>query len=302
MAITQVITALPTAPDPATMTAAVFSSTAAASVLAQKAMTPELNTFATQANALATTVNDDKVTSTAQAALATSQAALATAAAAAALSTANTTLWVSGTSYSVGNTVYSPINVRSYRRLVAGAGTTDPSADATNWTLLGGGLSVYDLATTTGTWVCPATGYYKITVQDGGNSGATNSGISRPGASGGAAGVRLLLLTAGITYTRTVGAAGAINGAGTTLGETAGGASSFSGSGITTLTSSNATFKAAGGSANGTTGSGPNGASFMSPNSSSSGASTIGYGTGSGSTSAGAAGSAGMPGAVLIEG
>lgn len=81
MAITQVITALPTAPDPATMTAAAFSSAAAASVLAQKAMTPELNTFATQANALATQASADSATATAGAATATTKAAEAAASA-----------------------------------------------------------------------------------------------------------------------------------------------------------------------------------------------------------------------------
>lgn len=55
--ITQVITTLPTAPDPATMTRDEFSTAAAASVLAQKAMVPEINTWATQANALTTALN-----------------------------------------------------------------------------------------------------------------------------------------------------------------------------------------------------------------------------------------------------
>lgn len=49
---------------------------------------------------------------------------------------AGATIWVSGTSYSVGDVRYSPINQRSYRRIVGGGGTTDPSADATNWALV----------------------------------------------------------------------------------------------------------------------------------------------------------------------
>jgi hypothetical protein len=44
------------------------------------------------------------------------------------------TLWVSGTSYVVGNKVYSPVNYRSYECIVNVSGTTDPSADAANWT------------------------------------------------------------------------------------------------------------------------------------------------------------------------
>jgi hypothetical protein len=43
------------------------------------------------------------------------------------------TLWVSGTSYTPGDVVQSPINDRWYRCLIATSGTTDPSADGTNW-------------------------------------------------------------------------------------------------------------------------------------------------------------------------
>ena len=46
---------------------------------------------------------------------------------------ANAVKWVSGTTYTAGNAVYSPINFQSYRRTTNGAGTTDPSLDATNW-------------------------------------------------------------------------------------------------------------------------------------------------------------------------
>jgi len=45
-------------------------------------------------------------------------------------------LWVSGTTYVVGDKRYSPANGLLYRRIVAGAGTTDPSADSTNWLLM----------------------------------------------------------------------------------------------------------------------------------------------------------------------
>lgn len=41
--------------------------------------------------------------------------------------------WVSGTTYAIGNARYSPIDGQTYRRITAGAGTTDPSLDATNW-------------------------------------------------------------------------------------------------------------------------------------------------------------------------
>jgi len=50
-----------------------------------------------------------------------------------AIAIANVTLWISGTTYAVGNVVWSPTDYRSYRRIIAGAGTTDPVSDTTNW-------------------------------------------------------------------------------------------------------------------------------------------------------------------------
>jgi hypothetical protein len=46
---------------------------------------------------------------------------------------ANAAAWVSGTTYAIGDVVYSPIDYQDYRRKTDGAGTTDPSADTTNW-------------------------------------------------------------------------------------------------------------------------------------------------------------------------
>lgn len=90
-----------------------------------------LPTFATEANKLQADVNAK------QAAAATS-ASNASAAELAANAAANVTAWVSGTTYAVGNVRYSPITFLSYRRKTAGAGTTDPSADSTNWQLING--------------------------------------------------------------------------------------------------------------------------------------------------------------------
>lgn len=61
-------------------------------------------------------------------------AASATAAQAAAASV-DAALWVSGTTYAIGDIRKSPITYFAYRRLTSGAGTTDPSADPTNWAL-----------------------------------------------------------------------------------------------------------------------------------------------------------------------
>lgn len=70
----------------------------------------------------------------AQSAAADATAAATSAAFAEAVS--GVTKWVSGTTYAQGACAWSPIDFRTYRRKIAGAGTTDPSADATNWLLL----------------------------------------------------------------------------------------------------------------------------------------------------------------------
>lgn len=64
---------------------------------------------------------------------------------------AGATKWISGTTYAQGDVTWSPIDYQSYRRKTAGAGTTDPSADSTNWERLRAGsglilLASYDAA------------------------------------------------------------------------------------------------------------------------------------------------------------
>lgn len=112
--------------------------------------------FGTEANALAdymenTTLVAAESEATDAAASATAAAASASAAstsetnaansataAANSASSAGGVLWVSGTSYAVGYVVYSPIDFKNYRAIQATSGTTDPSADDTNWVQLGG--------------------------------------------------------------------------------------------------------------------------------------------------------------------
>lgn len=88
-----------------------------------------LPTFATQANALEANVD-------ALEAAAAASAVAAAASAAASAASASAPIWVSGTTYAIGDVTWSPINAQSYRRITAGAGTTDPSIDGTNWTLI----------------------------------------------------------------------------------------------------------------------------------------------------------------------
>lgn len=92
--------------------------------------------FATDANAQATYLDGLAATVDADAASAAADADIASAAATSALAAADVGLWVSGTTYAIGDNVISPISFQTYRRKTNGAGTTDPSLDATNWTLL----------------------------------------------------------------------------------------------------------------------------------------------------------------------
>ena len=88
--------------------------------------------------------------SSAVSALASAQSASANAAAAAASAAASA--WVSGTTYAVGDPRWSPADGRVYRRRTAGAGTTDPSADATNWAPIApNGLQLATISGTSGT-------------------------------------------------------------------------------------------------------------------------------------------------------
>ena len=102
-----------------------------------------LPAFSSEANALQVDVNAKQVLASAAATNAETQVTLAAAqatnaatsalAAASSAAVAGAVAWVSGLTYAVGDARYSPINMQTYRRKVAGAGTTDPSLDATNW-------------------------------------------------------------------------------------------------------------------------------------------------------------------------
>lgn len=87
----------------------------------------------TAASSVATAVATAQANSNASAAAAATSASDASAAANAAAASAGATAWVSGTTYALGVRVWSPITQQLFRRTVAGAGTTDPSNDGTNW-------------------------------------------------------------------------------------------------------------------------------------------------------------------------
>lgn len=120
------ITALPASPLP-TDSASDFNSKAFTWVAA-------LDGFTTEANALAVAVNSDSVTATNGATTATTKAGEAAASATNAAATAGVVKWITGTTYAIGDVVWSPANFQTFRRKTAGAGSTDPSSDSTNWT------------------------------------------------------------------------------------------------------------------------------------------------------------------------
>jgi hypothetical protein len=142
------ITALPPAPQPTDDTAT-FNAKAFALLAA-------LQTFVTEANAVETAVDADAAaTSTdrglAQTARTGSEAArdASQASAQAAAASAGASIWVTGTTYALGDVRWSPVTRLTYRRTVAGAGTTDPSADSTNWALAAVGQPQLIVSTST---------------------------------------------------------------------------------------------------------------------------------------------------------
>ncbi|KKC24448.1 hypothetical protein [Sphingomonas sp. SRS2] len=121
------ITPLPDAPS-RSAAPSVFSDSIDALLAALPGMVLEMNAQAAYLDGLAAAV--------------TLNAATAASAAATSASSANAQRWVSGTTYAIDIVTISPITSLSYRRKVAGGGTTDPSADTTNWAPLTAGGDV----------------------------------------------------------------------------------------------------------------------------------------------------------------
>lgn len=157
------ITTLPDAPSP-TDTRAEFSAKSFAFFSA-------LATFITEVNAIVTWIATQVTDIAAYAASALTSKNDAQAAATAASAHANATKWVSGTTYADGDVVWSPVSKLTYRRIGAGAGTTDPSADSVNWFLtdrtpIGALIFVAGSMTAIASETCvmPSTGAYTVTL------------------------------------------------------------------------------------------------------------------------------------------
>jgi hypothetical protein len=131
----------PVAPDalPTTPTASVPTGFALTMDTFLAALTP----FRTQLVALATNCYNNCLDALASAGASAASAATAlgfsnsaAASASAAAVSSGVAIWVSGTTYAIGDVRFSPANSGTYRRRTAGAGTTDPSTDTVNWTLI----------------------------------------------------------------------------------------------------------------------------------------------------------------------
>ena len=130
------ITTLPAAPDPSNRST--FNSLAYPWSAALPTFGTEVSAVAVNVKANADEAQADAVATAAERVQAGLYAVAAAAAQAAAESASNATQWVSGTTYALGDVVWNPANYISYRRIIAGAGATDPSADAVNWVALSG--------------------------------------------------------------------------------------------------------------------------------------------------------------------
>jgi hypothetical protein len=129
------IATLPPAPQPTDDTST-FNTKAFALLAALPGFVTETNAVAGETNTAAGNAATSAGTATTKAAeaVATLLACIANAQAAAA--SAGAAAWVSGTTYAIGDVRWSPLSYGSFRRRTAGAGTTDPSLDTTNWAAL----------------------------------------------------------------------------------------------------------------------------------------------------------------------
>jgi hypothetical protein len=128
------VDSLPAAPSP--------SSPSTFEVLAD-AYLAALPTFRTELNNLGSNVYDNAVEAANSASNSAATASASANSAASAGLAANVSEWVSGTTYSAGDNRWSPVDYLTYRRKTNGGGTTDPSADPTNWALLSSSFPVW---------------------------------------------------------------------------------------------------------------------------------------------------------------
>lgn len=126
------MTPLPTPPSPSD-DVATFNARAAAHVAAQVLFVNEANALEAAVDADAAAASVARIAAELAETNAETARDAAQAARDAAAASAGAALWVSGASYALWQRAQSTVNGRLYERIVAGAGTTDPSSDGTNW-------------------------------------------------------------------------------------------------------------------------------------------------------------------------
>lgn len=168
-----------------------------------------------------------------------------------------------------------------------------------------GGFTNLEVITSTQTWTPPSPDIVKaeITVIDGGYGGGTTTNSAPNPSPGANAGISVVAVAYGVTYTAAIGAGGPGNAAGSALPGQAGGTSSFSGAGLTTVTTANAQLKRPGGPALAIGAGSPNGYSgdsLLSPVTAI-GTTPTGIGASAPAAAINAASQAGRPGGIIIR-
>lgn len=183
------ITALPTPPDPndrATFNTRAYPWAVAQATLASDVAAVSANVYS---NALEAEINASITEN--------------------AVSTVGVIAWVSGTTYAIGDVRYSPSDAQTYRRKTAGAGTTDPTTDTTNWTRVTfrSRASTPITKVTSSQTVTPPSGAIavKIACTGGGGGGYWVNAYGGGGGGGGTA-IKYMQLTGAESFVCAIGA------------------------------------------------------------------------------------------------
>jgi hypothetical protein len=122
------------------------------------------DTFNGELAAVATSVVQNATAAESSATAAETSAQTATASMQAAIASTGVAPWVSGQSYALNTCAISQVNFQTYRRIVAGAGTTDPTNDSASWAMLAGQGSFIPQVAATATFDLSKSNYFKRTL------------------------------------------------------------------------------------------------------------------------------------------
>lgn len=117
--------------------------------------------------------------------------------------------WVSGTTYAIGDVRYSPTDAQTYRRKTAGAGTTDPSTDTTNWTRVTfrANASTPFTKVTSSSTIAPPAGAISVEITcTGGGAGGYPTNAYGGGGGGGGTAIKYMQITGAESFVCVIGA------------------------------------------------------------------------------------------------